>query len=75
MDLKERVEEALGDVRDFLKADGGDCEIVAVEGGRVDVRLKGACKGCPFSQLTLKTRIEAIIKERVPEVEEVRAVD
>jgi len=41
----------------------------------VSVWLKGACKGCPFSTMTLKMRIEAIIKERVPEIKEVVAVD
>ena len=76
MELKEKVEKALEDVRGFLKADGGDCEVVDVDDkGKVSVRLQGSCKGCPFSAITLKTRIEAIIKERVPEVTEVVAVD
>lgn len=76
MELKEKVEKALEEVRKFLQAEGGDCEIVDVDkDGKVSVRLQGACKGCPFSVITLKMRIEAIIKERVPEVTEVIAVD
>ena len=75
MDLKEEVENAIKDVRGFLQAEGGDCEIVDVEDGIVKVRLKGTCKGCPFATITLKMRIEAIIKERVPEIKEVVEVD
>ena len=74
MELKEKVEKAIEDVRKFLQADGGDCEIVEVEDGTVKVRLKGACSGCPFAAITLKARIEAAIKERVPEVKEVVSV-
>jgi len=74
--MKEKVEKALEDVRKFLQAEGGDCEVVDVdEKGKVSVRLQGTCKGCPFSTMTLKMRIEAIIKERVPEVTEVVAVE
>jgi len=75
MELKEKVEAAMEDVRKFLQSDGGDCEVVEVKDKKVSVRLKGACKGCPFSNMTLKLRIEAIIKERVPEIKEVVAVD
>lgn len=75
MDLKEEVENAIKDVRGFLQAEGGDCEIVDVEDGIVKVRLKGTCKGCPFATITLKMRIEAIIKEKVPEIKEVVEVD
>jgi len=76
MDMKEKVENALEDVRKFLQAEGGDCEVVDVDAkGKVSVRLQGTCKGCPFSAMTLKMRIEAIIKERVPGVTEVVAVE
>ena len=71
MELKEKVEKAIEDVREFLQAEGGDCEIVDVEEGKVKVRLKGTCRSCPFASITLKMRIEAIIKERVPEIKEV----
>jgi len=75
MDLKEEVENAIKDVRKLLQAEGGDCEIVDVEDGIVKVRLKGTCRGCPFATITLKMRIEAIIKEKVPEIKEVVEVD
>jgi len=71
MDLKEKVEKAIEGVRGFLQAEGGDCEIVEVEDGIVKVRLKGTCRGCPFATITLKMRIEAVIKERIPEIKKV----
>lgn len=72
--MKEKVEEALAQIRPMLQADGGDVELVAIEGGVVKLRLKGACAGCPVSELTLKQGIERVLKERIPEVKEVVAV-
>lgn len=72
--MREKVEDALATIRPALQADGGDVELVDVVGGRVEVRLKGACAGCPMSVLTLQMGIEQVLKERVPEVEEVVAV-
>ncbi len=70
--LKERVEKAIQGVRPSLQADGGDIELVSVtDEGRVTVRLKGACHGCPMSQMTLKQGVETYIKKEVPEVKEV----
>lgn len=72
---KEKVEVALNKVRPALQADGGDVELVEIgEDGVVKVRLKGACGGCPMSQLTLKMGIERILKKEVPEVKSVEAV-
>ena len=52
--MREQIEAALGKVRPALQADGGDVELVEVtEGGIARVRLTGACKGCPMSQMTL----------------------
>jgi Fe-S cluster biogenesis protein NfuA len=72
--MKEKVESALAKIRPALQADGGDVELVAVEGGVVKLRLKGACAGCPMSELTLKQGIERVLKEQIPEVKEVVAV-
>lgn len=73
--MKEKVQEALNKVRPQLQADGGDVELVEVtEGGLVKVRLTGACKGCPMSQMTLKMGIEKFLKQQVPEVTAVEAV-
>ncbi len=59
-------------VESKTRSDGGDVELVGIEkDGVVKVRLKGACGGCPMSQLTLKMGIERILKKEVPEVKEV----
>jgi len=70
--LLEQVEKALGDVRPALQADGGDIELVGVtEDGIVQVRLQGACAGCPMSQMTLTQGVERHLKTVVPGVERV----
>lgn len=72
--MREKVEAALEKVKPMLKADGGDVELVDVsDDGIVKVKLTGACGCCPMSQMTLKSGIEKVIKEAVPEVKEVVA--
>jgi Fe-S cluster biogenesis protein NfuA len=73
--MKESVQAALDKIRPMLQRDGGDVELVDVEGSIVKVRLKGACKGCPMSQMTLKNGIEKFLKQEVPEVDRVESVD
>ncbi len=72
--MKESVQTALDKIRPMLQRDGGDVELVDVEGGVVKVRLQGACKGCPMSQMTLKNGIEKFLKQEVPDVDRVEAV-
>jgi Fe-S cluster biogenesis protein NfuA len=74
--LKEQVEQALGDVRPALQADGGDIVLRDVDEvtGVVSVTLVGACGTCPASTQTLKAGIERIMRDRVDGVTEVVAV-
>ncbi|MFC2072206.1 NifU family protein [Chloroflexota bacterium] len=72
---KEQVEGVLDKIRPSLVADGGNVELVGVNDGTVQVRLTGACGGCPMSAMTLKMGIEQMLKQELPEVEEVVAVD
>lgn len=58
----------------MLQADGGDIELVEIDGGVVKVRLKGACAGCPMSQMTIKNGVERLLKEQIPEVTSVESV-
>jgi Fe-S cluster biogenesis protein NfuA len=74
-ELMERVEKALDSIRPALMADGGNVELVAVEDGIVKVRLQGACGTCPSALMTLKQGIEVRVKEEVPEIKEVEAVN
>ena len=73
-DLKQLVELALGKIRPLLQRDGGDIELVEVNDGVVKVRLTGACKGCPMSQMTLKQGVEKVLLKEVPGLKEVQAV-
>ncbi len=73
--MRQKVEAVLATVRPYLQRDGGDVELVEVtDDGVVKVRLVGACKGCPMSQMTLKNAIEKTILKEVPEVSSVQAV-
>jgi Fe-S cluster biogenesis protein NfuA len=73
--MREKVETALQEIRPALQADGGDVELIDVtEDGIVKVKLKGACGGCPMAQLTLKQGIERLLKDSIPEVKSVESV-
>ncbi len=72
--MKDRVKKAIEKIRPMLQQDGGDIEFVSEEKGVVKVRLKGACSGCPMSQMTLKGAVERTLKKEVPEVISVEAV-
>jgi len=69
--MQDKVKDVLDKVRPYLVRDGGDVELVAVDGGTVKVRLTGHCAGCPHSTMTLKNGIEKILKQEIPEVTEV----
>lgn len=73
-DTKKLVEQALAKIRPMLQRDGGDIELVEVNDGVVKVRLTGACKGCPMSQMTLKQGVEKLLLKEVPGLKEVQAV-
>lgn len=73
--MKEQIKKVLDEIRPSLQADGGDVELVAVDGGVVRVRLQGACAGCPMAQVTLKNGIERYLKSRVGGVESVEKVE
>ena len=72
--MKERVEKVIDKIRPVLQADGGNIELVDVVDGVVQVRLKGACAGCPGAQMTLKMGVEKALKEEIPEVKTVESV-
>jgi len=74
--MREKVEEILGLIRPMLQRDGGDVELIdVIDDGTVQVKLKGACDGCAMASLTLKMGIEKLLKQEIPEVKEVVAVD
>lgn len=71
--MKEKVQQAIDKIRPTLQRDGGDVELVDVKEGIVTVRLTGACRGCPMSQMTLKNGIEKFLKQEIPEIVSVQA--
>ncbi len=72
-DLAPRVEAVLGRIRPALQMDGGDVELVEIDGYSVKVRLTGHCVGCPSAQMTLQYGIERALRDEIPELENVDA--
>jgi len=69
--MKVEVENALEKIREGLRVDGGDVQLVDIVDGIVKVKLQGHCAGCPFSQMTLKNFIEKELKKDVQGVKSV----
>lgn len=73
--LRREVESVLEVIRNALRMEGGDIELVDIaEDGVVSVKLTGSCAGCPFSQMTLKNFVERELKNNVDGIKEVVAV-
>lgn len=70
----ENVETVLDELRPYLIADGGNVELVELDGPIVKLRLQGACGSCPSSTMTLRMGIERRLREFIPEIEEVEQV-
>lgn len=74
---KEKVSQIIeNEIRPSLQSHGGDCELVEItEDGVVKVALQGACNGCPMAQMTIKRGVETKLRQEIPEVKEVVAVE
>lgn len=70
----DNVETVLDELRPYLMADGGNVELVEVDGPVVRLRLQGACGSCPSSAMTLRMGIERRLREFIPEIAEVEQV-
>lgn len=74
-ELHKRVEDALQTIRPYLEADGGDVEIIEITSDNiVKLELKGACKTCNMSHMTMRAGIEETIKKSVPEIRGIESV-
>ena len=70
--IHDRIISELEKIRPYLQADGGDIKLVEItEDFVVKVELTGACRGCPYSEQTLKTGVEQALKKEIPEVKKV----
>lgn len=75
-EIQKKVEEAIAQIRPFLEGDGGDIELVEITSDHtVKVRLLGACSSCNMSHMTMKSGVEDAIRNAVPEINEVIAVE
>ena len=72
--MREKIEGILEEIRPYLRAEGGDVELVDVDNDVVKVKLMGACGGCPMAGLTLQRVVAQAIKRQAPEVKEIIAV-
>ncbi|MHC5599191.1 MAG: NifU family protein [Nostoc sp.] len=68
------VETVLDEMRPYLMSDGGNVELVELDGPVVKLRLQGACGSCPSSAMTLRMGIERRLKEMIPEIAEIEQV-
>lgn len=74
--LHKRVEEALDSIRPYLEADGGNVEVIEITDNQtLRIELKGACKTCNMSHMTMKSGIEETIRKAVPEIREIISVN
>lgn len=74
--FEQKVQEIIDIIRPNLQSHGGDIELVGTDADNtVRVRLQGACSGCPGARMTLKMGVERLLKEKIPQVKQVVAVD
>lgn len=73
--LEDQVRDALDLIRPAIQMDGGDIRLESVVGSTVTVSLVGTCETCPISPVTLKSGVERILRDRVPGITEVVAVE
>ena len=67
--MEEQVKELIESIRPFLIQDGGDIEFLRIEDNYVYIKLSGACSNCFYQDDTISYGIEALIKDKIPEIE------
>ncbi len=70
--MVEQIKVVLDEIRPALQADGGDIEFISYEDNIVNVKLVGACAGCPMSQMTLTEGVERTLMTKIPEIKGVQ---
>lgn len=76
MSIQEQIANTLDQLRPALQRDGGDVEFVEydTDSGILKVRLMGACRGCPYSQMTLSNGIKRALQQNFPDLKDVVSV-
>lgn len=67
-DLETRIQQALDEVRPYMKSHGGNVELLGVEAGIAYLRLVGSCHGCAASSITLKLAVEKAVQKFAPDI-------
>jgi Fe-S cluster biogenesis protein NfuA len=75
LNLFQKIEDAITQLRPFLEADGGDIRLLRIEDNVAKVKLLGACQSCNMSAMTLKAGVEEAVKRVAPEIVRVEAVE
>jgi len=75
MEQRDKIEQALEQIRPFLQEDGGDIQLVSIDNNVVKVQLEGSCSKCSMSQMTMRAGVEEAIKKMAPEITEVVAIN
>lgn len=75
MSEKEKIIEIITELQPFLIADGGNVEFIKYENNIVYIKISGACQDCGMLDVTLKDLIEATLKDEIPSILEVKAID
>ena len=70
----DQIESVLTRVRPFIQADGGDIQLVRLDGNSAEVRMTGRCAGCPSAHMTLYLGVENALRRAIPEFGEIRLV-
>lgn len=74
--IEKKIENVLAQIRPYIQQDGGDIKFVELTSDNVvNVELMGACGSCPYSMMTLKGGVETAIKQAIPEIKSVEAVN
>ena len=74
--LRRRIEDGLDSIRPYLMADGGEVRLLQITDNMVvELELLGACGSCPMSTMTLRAGIEQALKQAVPQISRVEAVN
>jgi Fe-S cluster biogenesis protein NfuA len=71
---RDQIESVLGRIRPMMQADGGDIEVVEIQGNSAHIRLTGMCAGCPSAQMTLYVGVEMVLRDEIKDFEELVVV-
>ncbi len=74
INLENKIKNVLNEIKPALQRHGGDCCLESIKDGAVFIKVQGACRGCPMSVITFQLGVDKILKEKVPEVKEIKYV-